>query len=192
MGETRLKALLIAIGVAAALTAALTIFAFAHFGGRLDESEKDRAVLGEAVTALRAQVIAAGEDPVVDSGTIAEALPGPRGPEGIQGPRGPRGPRGEDGKDGADGEPGPPGTSGEDGADGPEGEPGEPGPPGEDGAPGAQGPEGPQGPQGEKGETGSPGEDGQDVESFEFVVAGITYECTDPENDGSFTCQPAE
>lgn len=155
--------------------------------GRLDQHQlrEDLQESREDAQALAVQVENLGGDPVVEPGEI--------GPEGPQGPPGEDGEDGRDGLDGEDGEDGVDGAQGEPGATGEAGEPGEPGPPGATGDPGptgAAGEPGPAGPQGPAGATGPAGQDGQDVESFTFQWGGVTYTCTDPESDGSFTCDP--
>jgi hypothetical protein len=134
--------------------------------GRLDQERlRDDLVDARAnQDALAQQVENLGGNPVVD-------------PEDFVGPQGIQGIEGEPGADGAQGDPGPEGAQGATGATG------DPGPPG---------PQGEQGPTGPAGADGADGEDGQDVESFTFDWLGQTYTCTDPENDGSFTCDPGQ
>lgn len=69
---------------------------------------------------------------------------------------------------------GKPGTNGKDGKDGQNGTNGVDGQPGADGAPGIQGP---------------PGATGPAPQSFTFSDGAFVYNCTDPENDGTYTCQ---
>lgn len=136
----------------------------------------------------------------------AEVISGPKGQpgaQGIQGLTGPPGPRGL---------PGQRGKKGSTGSSGPQGSVGLSGSPGKNGSDGATGPEGPQGPQGpkgdkgdtgEKGDPGSPGADGAtgpagpagptgpEPGSFSFNYLAVTYTCSDPEGDGSYTCSAA-
>lgn len=126
-----------------------------------------------------------------DGADGADGADGEDGAAGDQGPIGPRGPRGRPGEPGLAGQDG---TAGAAGADGAVGTDGAPGPAGPTGPPGPAGPAGPQGPQGPAGPAGPAGEDGQDgeaAEAIQFTFAGITYTCTDPENDGSYACDPS-
>lgn len=123
-----------------------------------------------------------------------QGVPGETGPQGEQGDRGltgPPGPIGETGEPGSPGASGRPGEDGSDGAPGAKGDQGQQGEQGEQGQQGDRGPEGPQGPAGPpgpEGPQGPAGPTGPEPESFSFVYLGIPYTCTDPENDGSYTC----
>jgi hypothetical protein len=108
--------------------------------------------------ALRAQIVALGEEPVV--GPTPDPVVGERGPAGTNGRDGRDGADGEDGEDGADGEDGIAGALGPVGATGPAGPAGpqgEAGPAGPQGATGETGPAGAAGPQGPAGATGATG-----------------------------------
>lgn len=151
---------------------------FAWIIGSLKDANRD-------VAALRAQILAMGEQPII----------GPSGEPGKPGNDGGSGPAGRDGRDGRDavavdgidgrdgltppcyftptqcvGAPGQDGRDGQDGADstvpGPKGDPGAdstvPGPQGEPGPPPA---------------------------SFSFTWANTNYVCTDPDGDGNYTCE---
>jgi hypothetical protein len=114
------------------------------YDSRLGESSisfpvHENADQAAAVEALRAQLLALGEEPVVGP---VETIAGEQGERGDRGPRGPRG------RDGADGEDGLNGADGIDGAPGPAGEAGATGATGPQGETGATGPAGPQGPAG--------------------------------------------
>jgi hypothetical protein len=135
---------------------------------RAEQNEERIAVSEAAVAALAEQVESLGAEPVVEPGDIGAdvvAVPGPAGKSGEPGPPG------------AQGIPGPAGEPGAEGPPGPAGDQGPAGPSGGDGDPGPVGPEGPSGP------SGSPS-----VFTFEF--RGVTFTCSDPEGDGSYTCQP--
>lgn len=119
-----------------------------------------------------------------DQGPVGE--PGSEGPQGSTGPAGPTGVQGPRGKPGRDSTvPGPiglAGTPGDDGQDavGPQGQPGPAGPKGD---PGAKGDPGDTGPQGPEGPAGYP-------ESFTFTYLGVTFVCSDPDEDRSYDCEP--
>jgi hypothetical protein len=172
------------------------------------EAQVERDLLAGDVDALRLQVEALGGEPVAppsdetadDVGeSIVESIIGPPGPPGPPGPEGDDGRPGSDGAPGQPGSTGSPGPSGDPGSDGGPGPAGDPGPAGSPGEPGESvtGPAGPAGPQGEPGPAGpagadgSDGSDGQPPESFTFTHLGITYECTDPDGDGAYMCEPA-
>lgn len=121
--------------------------------------------LAADVRALRAQVQAAGQQPVApDPASAVPSLPartvvpipipGPTGPPGAAGspgatgPTGPAGSPGNPGVAGATGPAGQDGAAGVPGATGPQGDPGAAGPAGPTGPPGPAGPTGAQGPAG--------------------------------------------
>lgn len=199
------RATVVVILVAMLTTIAFTVFTYAHFHGRLNDSTDAVASLATAYEEVRQEAISAGApDPGAVSEVVDEesrrGLPGvdgeqgPRGPagppgddgeDGQPGPIGPVGPAGADGDDGLNGTSGPPGANGTNGVDGATGEPG---PQGEPGAVGPQGPVGPEGPQGPQGETGT---QGPAVSSFTFTFLAVDYICTDPEADGTYACAPS-
>lgn len=155
-------------------------------------TESDLTRYATAVDQLAAQVEARGGDPVVDPADLPDAptplpgLVGPAGPTGPQGPSGPAGATGPRGRPGADGAAGV-GAAGDTGPAGPTGPPGPAGPAGPPGPAGEQGAAGPQGPAGDRGPAGA---DGQPPKSFTYTDSlGVTYTCTDPDNDGSYTCE---
>lgn len=166
----------------------------------LNASQQDRRDLGAQVQALETQIQGLGEEPVTgppDRETIV--VEGEQGPQGDRGPQGSPGRPGEDGVDGDDGKIGPQGPAGATGAQGEPGVNGQTGPPGAVGASGADGlpgPEGPQGPTGPAGPEGPAGETGQPgyPASWTFTYTDLlnvehNYVCTDPEQDGSGTCE---
>lgn len=114
------------------------------------------STLAGDVRALRAQVQAAGREPVAPDPSAAVdhlpertavpvPIPGPSGPPGVPGRDGVPGPSGSPGASGVPGVAGSPGVPGTDGA------------PGRDGVDGKDGAQGPQGVQGETGPAGPPG-----------------------------------
>lgn len=111
-----------------------------------------------------------------------QGLPGVPGRNGKIGAPGPAGMPGDRGPAGRPGPQGPPGATGPEGPRGPGGPSGAPGPQGEAGPPGAEGPPGEPGPQGPP---------GPPPNSFTFTHEGVTYVCSDPEQDGAYSCQPA-
>ena len=125
-----------------------------------------------AVDALAEQVKSLGATPVASPTMPAQPLVGPSGGMG------PRGPRGLPGRTvpGPAGSPGATGATGERGERGDRGDTGEQGPAGADST--VPGPAGP---------SGSPG---PAPTSFTWTdKTGSTYECTDPDQDGRYTCE---
>lgn len=115
--------------------------------------------LAADVRALRAQVQAAGQQPVAPDPASAVPhlpartvvplpIPGPTGPQGAPGSPGATGPTGSPGSPGPVGATGPAGQGGAAGSPGPAGPQGDPGPAGATGPAGPAGPAGPQGPAG--------------------------------------------
>lgn len=161
------------IGLAlGALVAAWAIATLMSLVAAQEQARVDRDAIYDALAeeradseALRAQVRALGEEPVVEDATPEIRyipVPGPRGRDGKDG---------EDGRDGADGESitGPRGPAGRDG----ESITGPPGERGRDGATGAQGPAGP---------AGASGADGRGIESVgceSAIPFTLTFTYTD-------------
>lgn len=139
------------------------------------------STLAADVRALRAQVQAAGGQPVAPDPatavsnlparlTVPIPIPGPTGAPGSAGRPGPAGSPGAAGSPGPSGSPGSPGSAGAAGTDG------------QGGAAGVPGPAGPAGQDGKDGTDGRDGAPGQ-------PPAGWTY--TDPAGQ-SYTCVPAD
>lgn len=177
-------------------TILFTVFTYAHFYGRLNDSNDAVSSLATAYEEVRQEAIDAGRP---DPGAIDEVVDEEdrRGLPGLDGEVGPRGPQGRSGDDGETGPAGPAGADGEDGTDGeqgpagPQGEQGDTGTGGTSGTSGEPGPQGDQGPVGPQGPEGPTGSQGPAVESFTFTFLGIDYSCTDPEVDGSYACVPS-
>lgn len=120
----------------------------------LNESNDARDTLASQIVALRSQVEALGQEPIVGP-PGASGMPGTPGAVGPVGPTGPQGPQGFPGPTGSPGASGASGSPGSVGETGPEGPRGEQGPQGPQGEPGPSGPPGPVGPTGPTGEPGS-------------------------------------
>lgn len=127
----------------------------------------------------------------VDGTDGLPGAPGSTGPAGATGSTGVAGTAGGAGPSGAPGGTGPAGADGQNGKDstvpGPAGPQGPAGPAGQDGKDGAAGSDSTvPGPAGPVGPSGAPG---QPPASFTFTdVFGVTYTCTDPDGDSSYTC----
>lgn len=165
----------------------------------IDQRARDSAQTSAEALAYANQVKVQAEAQGVEVSDLPETL---EGKPGAVGPPGPQGERGETGRDGLTppcyfapticvGPPGAQGISGMPGINGTNGVDGNPGTNGLNGEPGPQGIQGEpgvQGPQGEQGIQGSQGPQGPAVQSFTFTFLGVTYNCTDPEMDGSYSC----
>lgn len=176
-----LRRLVLALGAAALLVGAVTLVALWRAQDAVTSSEATSAALAGDVAALREQVRSLGATPVAPAPEV-------RVERGATGDRGPAGPPGRDGRDARPASMdelvaavslfcGPTSCIGPQGPQGPAG---------------PQGPTGPQGETGAAGPAGPPGEPGPAPQSFTFTAQGQrTFECTDPDGDGAYTCQEA-